>query len=122
VCTPTAESLQLRREWDSRLKEWYGPRYVRDRNDLENQIGDGPLFYLGWGVYPPVETMITVFARFGFELITRRLRDVPLMSHREQSWLWQSPHYRLMFDQSFGQYEIYSVEAVSRSTTHSSQK
>jgi hypothetical protein len=110
VCTPVADSFEITSEWNTRLNDWYGWRYVQSPAALSNAVKKGPVYYLGWGVYPPIATAISWAESLHFQALKRKLENLDLLRHREQSWLWESAQYELDFQKSISQYEVYRVQ------------
>ena len=45
----------VKAEWRTRFKRWYGDQYIAERAKVDELLKNGSVFYLGWRVYPPVQ-------------------------------------------------------------------
>jgi len=110
VHSPGGEPLEPGGYWDLRVRAWYGHRYVTETAEVDALLELGPVFYVGWGLYPPVETVARQAGRIGLGGVGRHLRSLGFMDHRAQSWLWDHPGYGLRPDSHHGQYTLYRVD------------
>jgi hypothetical protein len=112
VHSPRGDPGSLSREWDNRLRSWYGDRYITSNEALAEIEGRGSIFYLGWGVYPPVETL-QLWARYlGLDSLSNRIARLPFLVHEEQSWLWADNRHELKPIASHGRYNVYEVHTT----------
>ena len=118
VHTPAGDPDGVTKEWSARLHDWYGDHYVSDVDSLAALGQQEPVYYLGWGVYPPIQTILSWADKVPIEDIGRRLGSQSFMRHREQSWLWTAPGYHFKLAERFGQYEVYEVTAEYPETAH----
>lgn len=109
VHTPVQSLSGIDNQWGERLHEWYGDQYVTEQEGDRITMKWDSAYYIGWGVYPPVNTMITWAQLFGFDRIVRILRSLDLVDHKSQSWVWHSDRLDIMTITSVGQYTLYSV-------------
>lgn len=109
VHTPAGAPDSVTTKWADRLHDWYGDHYIPDVDALAAVGQQGPVYYLGWGVYPPIQTLLSWADKVPVDVISQRLGSQSFMQHREQSWLWTAPGNRFELAESFGQYEVYAV-------------
>lgn len=95
--------------WELRFTTWYGDAYVQNADTLEELLEDGPVYYLGWEVYPPIQNIQDFADKFGLTTLTRIIRKIELTNHLEQSWLWDSPVFSMTFAGRVGQYHYFKV-------------
>lgn len=98
--------------WENRLKKWYGNKYLQSKADLNSYLIKYPVYYLGWHKYPPAEYARKIFNIIGFKKLSQYISDLPLKNHIEESWVWNSPEYRMELKGNCGQYEYYRVYPV----------
>ena len=115
VYAPDGDPAKVSPEWDERLRDWYGDRYVTDPAVIDRILVGGHAYYLGWGVYPPIETMEHWAKMLGMEWLRERLAELGLEEHSAQSWLWNSPRYALSPVARYGQYTLYAVTSADAS-------
>jgi hypothetical protein len=111
VHSPGGDPLERNGYWDLRVRAWYGHRYVTETAEVDALLELGPVFYVGWGQYPPLATVARQAERIGLGAVSRQLRSLGFMDHRVQSWLWDHPGYGLRPDSHHGQYTLYRVES-----------
>jgi hypothetical protein len=109
VHSPGGDPANLSKEWDSRLRSWYGDRYITDNEALAGIERRESIYYLGWGVYPPVETLQLWARYFGLDSVGDRIAKLPFLVHEEQSWLWADHRHELKPIASHGRYNVYKV-------------
>ena len=44
-------------EWKTRFQVWYGEQYIAEQGKVDELLKNGPVFYLGWRVYPPIQNV-----------------------------------------------------------------
>ena len=109
VYAPGGDLNNISTEWNDRLRSWYGDRYVTDPETIIEILGRGHVFYLGWGVYPPIETVMTWAGAIGLDSLQQWLSRLYTQEHRAESWLWKSPRYNFEPIWRHGQYTVYAV-------------
>jgi hypothetical protein len=111
VNTPTREdgTSLLDDTWRSRLKGFYGDRYLAAPKDLDRLLEMGPAYYLSWGNYPPLENAKKIADWLGFSSVGKLLNGIATMDHSAQSWIWFSQQYHLEPKGGMGQYRFYSL-------------
>lgn len=98
--------------WQERYRGWYGTRYLAGPAELQPVLDRGPVYYLGWHRYPPLEFAERTADRLRLAALAERLRSIPLIDHLETSWLSASPNLRLELEGRMGQYEYYRIEEM----------
>jgi len=114
VNTPMAAdgTPSLSAEWQSRLKRFYGYRYLSNPDELNRVLSHGHVYYLGWGKYPPLENAKETVQSVGLGSISRLLDKVSGMDHVTQSWVWYSKQYHFEPKGQSGQYQYYLVSTA----------
>jgi len=109
VNTPTSVdgTSLLSAAWQSRLKRFYGDRYLSNPDELNRILRHGRVYYLGWGKYPPLENAKEMARSVGLDGMSRLLDKVSGMDHLAQSWIWHSKHYHFEPKGQSGQYRYY---------------
>jgi hypothetical protein len=103
----------LDNNWESRLKKWYGNTYVQSPLLLNGIFKKGPVYYLGWERYPPVENANKIINYLGFKNISNYINNIPLINHLVESWVWNSPEYQFQLQGTFGQYKYFKVILIN---------
>jgi hypothetical protein len=109
VHSPGGDPGNLSEEWDRRLRSWYGDRYITSNEALAEIERRESIYYLGWGVYPPIETLQSWARYFGLNSVGDRIARLPFLIHEEQSWLWADSRHELKPIASHGRYNVYEV-------------
>jgi len=78
-------------EWKQRLTEWYGDRVLWGPDDLAPLLRAGPVYYLAWGVHPPLETWSARLRSLGFDAAAEFVRGLGGVEHGDQSWVAEAP-------------------------------
>ena len=97
-------------EWRSRIAEWYGDRVLDGADALRGLLRRGPVYYLAWGVHPPLERWSMLLARAELDGLSKRVRALGGMEHDDQSWVVDVPGLRRETVRTAG---IYRLERVS---------
>lgn len=103
-------------EWKGRFQLWYGEQYISEQHKVDVLLNKGPVYYLGWRVYPPVQNIRDFAATIGWQRLVVMLDNLQLKDHRKESWLWYSPQLNMQYAGRSGQYEYYLVEVVKNKT------
>lgn len=96
--------------WQSRFHGWYGDKYIVDQTGIDKLLDTGPVYYLGWRAYPPVQTVMSFAYSINWPDLERALDGLNMMDHRKQSWVWEASQYNLQYVDQSGQYEYYRLE------------
>jgi hypothetical protein len=114
VNSPVNPSLDksIEKVWQTRFQRWYGEQYIFEQSKVDELLKKGPVFYLGWKVYPPVQNVHNIMSAVGWHALVEVLNGLNMTDHRTQSWLWDSPEFNLQYSGRSGQYEYYRVERV----------
>jgi hypothetical protein len=91
------------------FRSWYGDRYITSNEALAEIERRESIYYLGWGVYPPVETLQLWARYFGLDSVGDQIARLPFLVHEQQSWLWASDRHELKPTASHGRYNVYEV-------------
>ncbi len=94
-CVYLPEPVDPRYEtaWRERYRNWYGERYLTDPGGLRELLRDGPVYYLGWDIYPPLQNARTIAQAIGLRSVSEHLAAVArgkLANHLEESWIWRA--------------------------------
>jgi hypothetical protein len=101
-------------EWKARFHRWYGDKYITEQSKVDALLRKGPVYYLSWRVYPPVQNIHDFAAATGWNYLVAKLDNMQMKDHRKESWLWDSPDINMQFTGRSGQYEYYRVEGISK--------
>lgn len=104
-------------EWKRRFQLWYGEQYISEQNKVDVLLKKGPVYYLGWRIYPPVQNIRDFAATIGWQRLVVMLDNLQLKDHRKESWLWYSPEFNMQYSGDSGQYEYYRVQYVKDKST-----
>ena len=99
-------------QWQSRLKRFYGDRYLSSSDEVNKILEHGPVYYLGWGKYPPLENAKAMAQSAGMDGLSRLLDKVSGMDHLAESWMWHSAQYHFEPKGHSGQYRYYLVTST----------
>ena len=99
-------------EWITRYQGWYGRQYIADQNKVDELLKNGPVFYLGWRVYPPVQNVRDFATVIGWDGLVKILDGLQMTDHLKESWLWYSPEFNMKYTGRSGQYEYYRIDDV----------
>lgn len=112
VSTPLSEHVEA--EWKTRFQRWYGGQYIAEQVTVGELIKSGPVFYLGWRVYPPVQNIRDFASAIGWSRLIIILDNLQMKDHRKESWLWSSPEFNMQYAGRSGQYEYYRVDKAKK--------
>jgi len=114
VNSPVDTSLDkdVEREWNTRFQHWYGEQYILEQTKVAELLKSGPVFYLGWRVYPPIQNIRDFATDIGWDGLVVTLDGIQLTDHRKESWLWESSDFTMQYSGDSGQYEYYRVDLV----------
>lgn len=101
-------------EWNKRFQRWYGEQYIVEQTKVDELLKNGPVYYLGWRVYPPVQNIRDFSAAIGWQRLISILDNLQMKDHRKESWMWDSPGFNMQYSGRSGQYEYYRVERVNK--------
>lgn len=107
--TEPGVSAPLVQAWHDRYREWYGGRHLTEPSELQGLMRRGPVYYLGWHRYPPLEFVERMAQRIGFSGLVERLRSIELIDHLDASWVADSRELVRTPAGRVGQYEYYRV-------------
>ena len=112
VNSPTDNGLDTDIElfWKQRFNLWYGEQYISDPDQLDKLLKSGPIYYLGWEIYPPVQMVYDFADSHGIKKLTTIIESLQLQDHRRESWVWNFSDYEMQLTGRSGQYEYYLVE------------
>lgn len=97
-------------EWQQRLATWYGDRVLAGVPALRARLREGPVYYLAWGVHPPLERWARRLRGAGLPGLAERVRTLGGMRHDDQSWVVDVPGLRRQTVRESG---IYRLERLS---------
>ena len=103
------ENDEVRAIWEVRFRKWYGSQYISDYSGLENHLKNGPVYYLGWRYYPPLQNVRSMAGNIGLDYLVDFLENFKMKNHLEQSWVWHSKDLQLDLEGGAGQYEYFRV-------------
>ena len=101
-------------EWNTRFQRWYGEQYIVEQTKVDELLRKGPVFYLGWRVYPPVQNIRDFAVIIGWQRLISILDSLQMKDHRKESWLWDSPGFNMQYTGRSGQYEYYRVDYAKK--------
>jgi hypothetical protein len=101
-------------EWNTRFQRWYGEKYIVEQTKVDELLKNGPVYYLGWRVYPPVQNIRDFAATIGWQRLISILDNLQMKDHRKESWLWDSPGFNMQYSGRSGQYEYYRVDSAKK--------
>jgi hypothetical protein len=101
-------------EWRARFQGWYGEQYIAEQEKVNELLKSGPVYYLGWKVYPPVQNVRDFASAVKLDGLIMMLDNLQLTDHRKASWLWSSPEFNMQYSGRSGQYEYYRVDFATR--------
>jgi len=101
-------------EWKTRFQHWYGEQYIAEPAKIDDLLTKGPVFYLSWRVYPPVQNIRNFVSKIGWDRLVSILDNLQMKDHRMESWLWTSPELNIQYAGRSGQYEYYRVDHEKR--------
>jgi hypothetical protein len=97
-------------EWQKILENWYGDRFLLDFEDLAAVVNDRDVYYLGWGVHPPLQNWADNATRLGLTNVADMLTRLGGQSHWDQCWVVSSDGLQLSEFRQFGQYSLSKVD------------
>lgn len=100
--------------WQTRFQYWYGEQYIVEHSKVDELLKKGPVYYLGWKVYPPVQNVHDFATTIGWQGLGEILNGLNMTDHRKESWLWASTEFDLQYTGRSGQYEYYRVDTVKK--------
>ena len=95
--------------WEQRFRRWYGDSFVSEPKQLDEIMEKGPVYYLGWKVYPPVQNIQAFVKETGLTSLQALIERIELKNHLEQSWVWSIPGLKFILAGRSGQYEYYRL-------------
>jgi hypothetical protein len=101
---------QITKEWEARFRSWYGDQYISEWHQLDELLTSGPVYYLAWRMYPPVQSILDISRTIGWTYLADILENLQLRDHRKESWVWGLNGLDIQYSGRSGQYEYYRVE------------
>ncbi len=103
------EVLSFDPKWEKRLSDWYGDAFTAKISQVIPLWERGKVFYVSWTYYPPVEFVKRVSEVLGLSFLSRKIGQLDLLNHQEESWLWGYPGLKFSPVGEIGQYSYFSL-------------